>query len=141
MAASGIVTEAQRNVFNTVRQAFAFSRSFLNKVRREGAIFHSPFPDYYLANMAIGMGDTIAVSPQPLTVAGVSRASFGYTLFNNLEAEGATLLNTKLREDPLYATLRSLPAFVGPSKSRQSQVPVRLIVSPAGGLARLFNAD
>jgi hypothetical protein len=59
MAASGIVTEAQRNVFNTVRQAFAFSRSFLNKVRREGAIFHSPFPDYYLANMAIGMGDTI----------------------------------------------------------------------------------
>jgi hypothetical protein len=91
--------------------------------------------------MAIGMGDTIAVSPQPLTVAGVSRASFGYTLFNNLEAEGATLLNTKLREDPLYATLRSLPAFVGPSKSRQSQVPVRLIVSPAGGLARLFNAD
>ncbi len=101
-AVSGSLTLHRNFTFNM--QAFVFSRSFLNKVRREGAIFHSPFPDYYLANMAMGMGDTIAVSPQPLTVAGVSRASFGYTLFNDLEAEGATLLNTKLREDPLYAT-------------------------------------
>lgn len=84
-------------------QAFAFSRHFLNKVRFDGAIFHSPFPDYYLANMAMGMAETIAISPEPLAVAGVSRASFGYTLFNNLEEKGAAMLNAKLREDPLYA--------------------------------------
>ncbi len=84
-------------------QAFAFSRSFLNVARIDGKIFHSPFPDYYLANLAMGLAHTIVVSPQPLVVAGVSSASFGFTLFNDQEATGAALLNAKLQEDSLYS--------------------------------------
>jgi hypothetical protein len=84
-------------------QAFAFSRSFLNVARIEGAIFHSPFPDYYLANLAMGLAHTVVISPQPLIVAGVSSASFGFTLFNDQEATGAALLNAKLQEDRLYS--------------------------------------
>jgi hypothetical protein len=84
-------------------QAFAFSRSFLNVARIGGAIFHSPFPDYYLANLAMGLAHTVVISPQPLVVAGVSSASFGFTLFNDQEATGAALLNAKLQEDSLYS--------------------------------------
>jgi hypothetical protein len=36
--------------------------------------------------------------PRPLTIAGVSTRSFGYTLFNNLEEVGAKLLKTDLQE-------------------------------------------
>jgi hypothetical protein len=56
----------------------------------------------------MGMGRTIAISPEPLAIAGVSRASFGFTLFNNLEEKGAALLNAKLREDSLYRTCEPL---------------------------------
>jgi glycosyltransferase involved in cell wall biosynthesis len=92
-----------RRNFTFNMQAFTFSRAFLSAVRIDGAIFHSPFPDYYLANMAMGLAHTIVVSPQPLVIAGVSKASFGFTLFNNLEATGAELLNAKLQEDSLYS--------------------------------------
>ncbi len=92
----------QRN-FSFNMQAFLFSRKFLDSVRFGGKVFHSPFPDYYLANIAMGMANRIAISPEPLAVAGVSRASFGYTLFNNLEEKGAAMLNAKLKEDEMFS--------------------------------------
>ena len=77
--------------------AFAFSRPFLSRVRTEGVVFHSLFPSYYLANIAMGMGSTITISPEPLAIAGVSRPSVGGTSFN-LEEMGTALLNANLRE-------------------------------------------
>lgn len=83
-------------------QAMTFNRNFLEKIKKEGKVFHSPFPDYYLANVAMEKGEKILVSPQPLAIQGISTASFGYTLFNDLEKEGAALLNTDLSKDRLY---------------------------------------
>lgn len=91
----------QRNfAFNM--QAMTFNRLFLEKLKIDGKVFHSPFPDYYLANMAMEKGEKILICPEPLSIQGVSTASFGYTLFNNLENEGASLLNTDLSKDKLY---------------------------------------
>ena len=84
-------------------QAFVFSRAFLNRIRRDGPIFRAPFPDYYLANIAFAKAGSVVVVPIPMSIAGVSKASFGYTLFNGLEDKGAELLNAKLASDPLYS--------------------------------------
>jgi len=93
--------QVRRN-FTFNMQAFAFSRGFLTALRAGGPIFRSPFPDYYLANVAMARARSIVVVPRPLTLVGVCNASFGYTLFNGLEAQGAELLNAKLAADPLY---------------------------------------
>jgi glycosyltransferase involved in cell wall biosynthesis len=84
-------------------QAFTFSRAVLERLRRDGAVFRSPFPDYYLANIALAKARSTLVVPTPMSIAGVSRASFGFTLFNNMEEKGAEILNAKLAADPLYA--------------------------------------
>lgn len=83
-------------------QAFVFSRTFLDKLGKDGPIFRSPFPDYYLANIALAKASSVVVIPSPMSIAGVSKASFGYTLFNGLEEKGTELLNAKLTLDPLY---------------------------------------
>jgi glycosyltransferase involved in cell wall biosynthesis len=93
--------EFRRNfTFNI--QAFVFSRSFLDKLREDGPVFHSPFPDYYLANVALAKASSVVAIPIPMSIAGVSKASFGYTLFNDQEAKGAEMLNTKLTLDPFF---------------------------------------
>lgn len=84
-------------------QAFTFSRVVLERLRRDGAVFRSPFPDYYLANIAFAKARSTLIVPTPMFIAGVSRASFGFTLFNNMEEKGAEILNAKLAGDPLYA--------------------------------------
>jgi glycosyltransferase involved in cell wall biosynthesis len=88
-------------------QAFAFSRAILARLRRDGAIFRSPFPDYYLANIALAKSGSTVVVPAPMCIAGVSRASFGFTLFNDLEEQGTQILNAKLAADPLYADIEA----------------------------------
>ncbi len=91
----------QRN-FTYNSQAFLFSRALLSRVSVEGCVYLSPFPDYYLANVALALSRSTIVVPAPLTIAGVSKASFGFTLFNGLEGQGESLLNTKLNEDPVF---------------------------------------
>lgn len=83
-------------------QAFVFSRSFLDNLREDGPVFRSPFPDYYLANVAMAIAKSIVAIPMPMSIAGVSKASFGYTLFNGLEEKGAEMLNTNLAQDTYY---------------------------------------
>lgn len=83
-------------------QAFALSRALLARLRADGPIFRSPFPDYYLANIALAKSQSTVVVPLPMSIAGVSAVSFGFTLFNNLEEQGAQILNAKLAADPLY---------------------------------------
>jgi len=83
-------------------QAFAFSRAILARLRVDGPIFRSPFPDYYLANIALAKSASTVVVPAPMSIAGVSKASLGFTLFNNLEDRGAQILNAKLAADTLY---------------------------------------
>lgn len=106
-----------RRNFTFNMQAFAFSSSFLSRLRGEGPIFQSPFPDYYLANVAFALSKSTIAVPEPLAIAGVSKASFGYTLFNGLEEKGATLLNSKLASDPIYLEIEPKllrgPSYIG----------------------------
>lgn len=99
-AVSGSIALQRNFTFNI--QAFAFSRGILARLREDGPIFRSPFPDYYLANIALAKARSVVVVPVPMSIAGVSKASFGFTLFNQLEEKGAQLLNAKLAADPLY---------------------------------------
>ena len=95
--------EFRRN-FTFNMQAFFFRRGFLDNLRRSGGkVFQSPFPDYYLANVALGLAQDIVVLPDPVSIAGVSRKSFGYTLFNNQSEKGDSLLATNLSQDRLYS--------------------------------------
>ena len=103
-----------RRNFTFNMQAFCFHRDFLKRLHDDGPVFRSPFPDYYLANVAFAKARTIVVIPKPMAIAGVSKASYGYTLFNGLEQKGADLLNTKLTLDPLYAELEKF-LLPGPS--------------------------
>lgn len=100
----------QRNfTFNI--QAFVFKRSLLETIKVDGKVYQSLFPDYYLANVALAMADRIVVDPRPLSIAGVSRASFGFTLFNGLEDAGEKMLKSGITDDPIYPEMghRLLP--------------------------------
>ncbi len=94
-----------RRNFTFNMQAFCFRRDFLKRLRADGPVFRTPFPDYYLANIAFAKARTVVVIPEPMAIAGVSKASYGYMLFNGLEQKGTELLNTKLTSDPLYAEI------------------------------------
>jgi glycosyltransferase involved in cell wall biosynthesis len=87
-----------RRNFTFNMQSLLFSRKLISRLTKNGAFFHTPFPDYYIANVAFALAETIVAQPRPLTIAGVSTRSFGYTLFNNLEEVGAKLLKTDLAE-------------------------------------------
>ncbi|MHB8544474.1 MAG: glycosyltransferase family 2 protein [Leptospirales bacterium] len=99
-AVQGSLNFHRKFTFNI--QAFVFSRTFLDKLREDGPVFRSPFPDYYLANVALAKARSIVAIPTPLSVAGVSKASFGFTLFNDQEEKGAAMLKTNLSEDTCY---------------------------------------
>jgi glycosyltransferase involved in cell wall biosynthesis len=83
-------------------QAFTMSRTLLDRIRGGGQVFRSPFPDYYLANVAIALSKKTVVEPRPLAIQGVSKGSFGWNLFSNTLAEGFKTLNTNLAEDACY---------------------------------------
>lgn len=91
--------------FSFNSQAILYSRAFLRTLSADGPVYRSPFPDYYIANVALARSKSTVVIPQPIAVAGVSRASFGYTMYNSKEKEGAALLNTKLETDPVYLSI------------------------------------
>jgi glycosyltransferase involved in cell wall biosynthesis len=60
--------------------AFTIKRSLLQKIQRNGQVFHSNFPDYYFAGMAFAEAEKIVLSPQPLAFQGVSPRSVGGSL-------------------------------------------------------------
>lgn len=105
-AISGSLDLRRNFVFNM--QSFLFSKDFIAKIRRDGVVFHSPFPDYYLANLVMEIGERVLADPEPTAIAGVSKASFGFTLLNNQEARGAALLKSDWESDPLYPSCRDL---------------------------------
>ena len=93
--------------FSFNSQAFLYSRDFIERLRQHAPIFRSPFPDYYIANVALAKSRSTVVVPQPVAVAGVSKASYGYAMYNDQEAKGDALLNTSYDRDPIYESVRS----------------------------------
>ena len=110
------VEEAKRAALGSIRlkinfsfnsQALVYQRNFLSKLSADGPVFRSPFPDYYIANVALVRSSSTVVVPDALAVAGVSKASFGYTMYNGHEDRGAALLNTDLCNDPVYREIEN----------------------------------
>lgn len=102
------VSKAVRGSLNLRRnftyniQGLTFKRAFLDKIRTNGKVFQSAFPDYYIANVALALAEKVVVDPRPMAVQGISRASFGFTLMNKQEERGYQLLNHDLATDPRY---------------------------------------
>ena len=96
-----------RRSFAYNMQGLLFRREFLDAMRRDGRVFHSPFPDYYIANVAFIEAEKIVISPKPTSIAGVSRKSFGFTLFNNMPERGAALLNNPVGSDVISDRTRA----------------------------------
>ncbi len=59
-----------RRDFSTATPHFSFRRDFLDRLRRDGAVFHTGQPDTYLATMALSLARKVIVTPQPLVVLG-----------------------------------------------------------------------
>jgi glycosyltransferase involved in cell wall biosynthesis len=93
--------------FSFNSQALVYKRAFLKELSSDGPVYRSPFPDYYIANVALMRSRSTVVVPEPLAIAGVSKASFGYTMYNGYEDRGAALLNTNLSSDPVYREIES----------------------------------
>ena len=93
--------------FSFNSQAFLYSRAFVERLKRHAPIFRSPFPDYYIANVALAKSKSTVVVPQPMAVAGVSKASYGYAMYNDQEQKGDALLNTTYACDPIYESVKS----------------------------------
>jgi hypothetical protein len=128
-AVNGSIQLRRNFTFNM--QAFLFSRAFLRRLGLDGPIFRSPFPDYYLANVALARARSTLVVPTPMSIAGVSRASFGYTLFNNLEDRGTALLNTEIVNDPMYPAVERF-LLAGPAYNTNYVVTMKHVVRNAG---------
>jgi glycosyltransferase involved in cell wall biosynthesis len=92
-----------RRNFTSNMEAFTFKRSFLDKIRMDGQVIHAPFPDSYLANIAMANGTHILVYPEPLTIAGISTEPFPSALSNNLEKRGTDLLTEEFVRDSLFS--------------------------------------
>lgn len=99
-AVKGSVDLRRNFTFNI--QAWVFSRRFIRHLKQDGPFFRSPFPDYYIANIALAKSKSVLVVPEPMCIAGVSKASVGYALFNGLEDRFSEILNMGLSSDPLY---------------------------------------
>jgi glycosyltransferase involved in cell wall biosynthesis len=93
--------------FSFNSQAFIYNRKFLARLSTDGPIYRSPFPDYYIANVALVRSRSTVVVPEPLAVAGVSKASFGFTMYNQEDDRGAALLNVNLSGDAVYREIES----------------------------------
>jgi glycosyltransferase involved in cell wall biosynthesis len=93
--------------FSFNSQAFLYSRPFLERLRAKAPIYRSPFPDYYIANVALALSTSTVVVPEPLAVAGVSKASYGYAMYNDQQAKGDALLNISYSNDPVYDAIEA----------------------------------
>jgi len=82
-------------------QHFLVSRNVLTRLRRDGAFYHSSFPDYYAANALMLEAKSIVVYPDPVAVIGISPKSFGYFYFNDKEREGGEMLRNQIAPELL----------------------------------------
>jgi glycosyltransferase involved in cell wall biosynthesis len=92
--------------FSFNSQACFYRRGFVSELTKQSGFFRSPFPDYYIANAAMTLSRSTVVLPQPVAFAGVSKASYGYALYNKEQSRGDKLLNIKYDGDPVYEDVK-----------------------------------
>jgi len=91
-----------RRTFMFNMPAFTVRRDFMDSIRRGGEVLHPPFPDYYFANLVLDQAAKIVAEPRPIAFQGVSKSSFGFTLFNQKTEQGFKVLGHELFRDELY---------------------------------------
>lgn len=74
-------------------QFVTLRRSFAEEIAAGGELFRSPFPDYYATNLAFFRARRLLVTPDPLTIIGVSRSSFGAYSAARRDQAGAEYLH------------------------------------------------
>ncbi|MGY5810826.1 glycosyltransferase family A protein [Rhizobium sp. LEGMi198b] len=82
--------------------AFCCSKKLLEKMRVGGNVLHSPFPDYYFANLAMHLAEKVIAEPRYLAFQGVSKVSFGFTMMNQKIGDGFKVLNHDVEKDVIY---------------------------------------
>jgi glycosyltransferase involved in cell wall biosynthesis len=112
-----------RRTFMFNMPAFTVRRDFLDSLRRDGEVLHPPFPDYYFANLVLERAKKIVVEPRPIAFQGVSKSSFGFTLFNQKTEEGFKVLGHELLQDELYGEVGH---FILPGPGYNSQYIVTM---------------
>jgi glycosyltransferase involved in cell wall biosynthesis len=83
--------------------AFCCSKDLLDRMRIDGQVLHSPFPDYYFANLALEFARKVVAEPRPMAFQGVSKVSFGFTMMNAKIDDGFKTLNHDVGNDNIYA--------------------------------------
>ena len=74
-------------------QFSVISRNFAKKLLFKSALFHSPYPDFYLTNLALATSKDILINPQPIAAIGIFDKSFGSFFYNGDEEKGVKFLN------------------------------------------------
>ncbi|MAU27548.1 MAG: hypothetical protein CMH45_09110, partial [Muricauda sp.] len=88
-------------------QSLIFERGFLNYLRRDGLIFHSPLPDQYLANLGFCLAKSIVIAPKPIAIAGVSGNYIGNRSLYEDDNFKDSFPGTINMNDPIYNILKS----------------------------------
>ncbi len=102
-----------RCLYSTNMQHALISRPLLEKVKREGKLFLSSYPDIYTMSALFLEADRLLIYPNELVVIGISSKSHGYYAINGKDNEAIQFLNAK-KEMSEINSLKSvlLPGFI-----------------------------
>lgn len=81
-----------RVLFGYNMQFSVIGRKLINTLKKKGAFFQSPYPDYYATNAMLLKAERVLVLPKPMVTIGISPKSFGYYYFNESEKRGMEFL-------------------------------------------------
>ena len=124
--------------FSFNSQACVYKRSLFNKIK-EGRIFYqSPYPDFYIANVALFMSESTAIIPDPIAIAGVSKSSVGYTIYNDQDSIGEAILNNDLFSDPIFQKNKNL-ILSGPAYNTNYFIAMKYVEKKLVNFRHKFN--
>lgn len=76
-------------------QHSVLSRDLVDRLRVDGAFYHSPYPDFYATNAVFWAAARLLIVPERLVVIGLSPKSFGSYFFNRREGAGVAFLGNE----------------------------------------------
>lgn len=102
-----------KSIYSTNMQHAWIQRSLLEKVKRNGQFFYSPYPDIYAMSALFLEAKRLLIYPKEMVVIGISTKSHGCYAINKKETEAIRLLNIK-NEMTEISSLKSvlLPGFI-----------------------------
>ena len=124
--------------FSFNSQACVFKRSLYNKIKEGDVFYKSPYPDFYIANVALYMSASTAVIPKPIAIAGVSKASVGYTIYNDQDLIGEAILNNDVHSDSIYQSCRH-QILTGPAYNTNYFIAMKYVENKLGKDEYKFN--